>query len=379
MLTSDISFAYKNKDGEEVCGDTIKIKKSDKKVVLSVSDGLGSGIKASILSTLTASIATTMLFDNSPLEEVFSSILSTLPICKVRGISYANLCTLLFEAENASCTVIEYEFPVVLFFRNGVFIELEKSHRFIIGRRITESKFDVKEGDYLFIMTDGVSQAGMGTKAFPLGFGIENIKREILNLLRGGVNHNDISQYLINKVKKLDFGIRGDDALIASVYFRRFRGVNILIGPPSDPSMDKVMIDRFMGLPGKKIVCGGTTAQILERITGKKVKMDLSTLSEDSPPVGYMEGIDLVTEGIITLTQVFRFFENQDKNAGYGARAIINLLENADGINFIVGRAINPAHQNPLFSYDMSLKFRLIRDIARILERKGKIVNIEYY
>lgn len=379
MLTCDIAFAYKNKQGESICGDTVKIKKDDKRIVVSVSDGLGSGVKASILSTLTASIATAMIFNNIPLEEVFKSILSTLPICKVRGISYANLCSVLFDVEENTCSLIEYEFPVVLLFRDGKESPIERKKRYIEGREISEGGFSVKEGDSLFIMTDGVSQAGMGTKLFPLGFGLENIKKELINLLTSKVSCKEIAEHIIRKVKKLDETTRGDDALVVSLYFREFRRVNILVGPPEDPSKDEYLVKRFINLPGKKVVCGGTTGQIVEKVLNRRVRIDLSTLSEMSPPVGYIDGVDLVTEGIVTLTQVFRYIEGQDTKIGYGARRLIEIIRESDGINFLVGRAINPAHQNPLFSHDISLKFRLISDIARLLEKEGKIVNIEYY
>jgi hypothetical protein len=92
-----------------------------------------------------------------------------------------------------------------------------------------------------------------------------------------------------------------------------------------------------------------------------------------------MEGIDLVTEGIVTLTHVFRYLDGQQKEIGYGAKKIVEFLETADEVNFFVGRAINPAHQNPLFSHDISLKFRLIKDISDILKKQGKIVDLKYF
>jgi len=138
-------------------------------------------------------------------------------------------------------------------------------------------------------------------------------------------------------------------------------------------------VRKLINAKGKKVICGGTTGHIVERITGEKIEVDLNSVSTNSPPVGYMKGIDLVTEGIITLTQVFRYYEHQSMEMGFGAKRLIQLLEKADVINFFVGRAINPAHQNPLFTHDISLKFRLINDIAKILKKKDKIVNIEYF
>ncbi|ACK41847.1 MULTISPECIES: SpoIIE family protein phosphatase [Dictyoglomus] len=379
MLTCDVNFAFKSKEGEEVCGDSIKIKRSEDKVVVTVSDGLGSGIKASILSTLTASMTTTMLFNDMPMDEVMKSVLATLPKCKVRDISYANFCSVLFKAKENTCYIAEYEFPVVLLFRKNEFIDFEKKRLLVEDREIKESYFVPQDGDLLFVMTDGVSQAGLGTRLYPLGLGIENIKREIFNLTRYKVPPKEIVNYLIEKAKRLDKGIKGDDALLCVLYFRSFNRLNIMVGPPSDPNLDEYVAYKFLNMPGRKVICGGTTAQIVGRIMGSEVSLDLKTVSEDSPPVGYMEGVDLVTEGIITLTQVFRYLDGQIEKVGYGASLIIDLIEKSDEICFIVGKAINPAYQNPLFSYDMSLKFKIVKDIMDILKNKGKIVKIEAY
>ena len=378
MITCEIHYDFKNKEGEEVCGDSINVKKSDRRVVVSISDGLGSGIKASILSTLTTSMATTMLFNDLPIEEVFKAILSTLPVCKVRGISYANLCSVVCDFEKRRCWTVEYEFPLLLLFKDGRDVSIGKKRLVVEGREIFVGEFEIEENTFLFAATDGLPQAGMGTDLFPFGFGVENTKREIAELLRHRVKPADIVRHLVRFAKKLDEGIRGDDALVLCMSFRPKRITNLFVGPPEDRNRDEEMVWKFLSLPGKKIVCGGTTGKIFERITGKTVEIDMSTMDEYSPPIGYMEGVDLVTEGIVTLTQVFRFLEGQTEKVGFGARYIVEALLDADEVNFFVGRSINPAHQNPLFSHDISLKFRIVRDIARILEGYGKIVRVEF-
>ncbi|PLV55710.1 SpoIIE family protein phosphatase [Thermotoga sp. SG1] len=378
MLTCDVFFASKNKKGEEVCGDSIRVKKESEKVVVSISDGLGSGIKASILSTLTSTIATTMLANGLTVTDVFRTILATLPVCRVRRISYSNLCSVVCDFKNEICTVVEYEFPVVMLFRENRRIHPEKKSLDIEGRRVSIWEFHPEKGMMLFLATDGLSQAGMGTELFPLGFGVENIESEIKHLLRNHVSPADIVRHFVRLAEKLDRDVKGDDTLVACLNFREKRILNLFVGPPERKEKDEEYVKKFLSLPGKKIVCGGTTGQIFERVTGKKVEIDLYTFSENSPPVGYMEGIDLLTEGIVTLTQVFRYLEGQSEEMGYGAKFIVENLLEADEINFFVGRAINPAHQNPLFSHDISLKFRLVKDIAHILQEMGKIVNVQY-
>lgn len=379
MLTCEVKYAQKNKDGEEVCGDTVKIKKDDSKTVVSISDGLGSGVKASILSTLTASMATTMVFNNIPIDEVFKSIISTLPTCKVRGISYATLATCSVDHLTGMCDIYEYDIPSVLFYRENCILDIPKKITEIEGRKVYRSSVEAQPGDIIFLMTDGITQAGMGTKRFPFGFGIENVKFELKNLLHHKVDLNSIVQHLIKLTAALDSGAKGDDATICALKIRERRNLTIMVGPPERKEQDEIVVNRLLSSEGKKVICGGTTSQIVEKITGRKVEIDFSSVSHISPPIGFMEGIDLITEGIITLSQVFRYYESQIQEVGIGAQRLIDILEESDVITFLVGRSINPAHQNPLFSHDISLKFRLIQDLSKILEKKGKIVFVEYF
>ena len=361
MITCEVNYASKNKKGEWVCGDSIKIKRNEEKCVVSVSDGLGSGVKANILSTLTSIMATTMVFNNVPIEEVFKSIISTLPTCKVRKISYSTLATCLIDYKSKKCTIFEYEFPLIFYFKGDKLIKLPRIEKTVSDKKLYICEINLNVGDSIFLMTDGISQAGMGSDKYPFGFGIENIILELKNLVKNKISHKNIVNHMIKLAEKLDKYSKGDDALIAALNIRKKRILTIMVGPPEDKNKDKLVVKKLINSPGKKI------------------DIDVRSISKISPPIGYMEGIDLVTEGIITLTQVFRYYENQTDELGIGAKKLIEFFESADVINFLVGRSINPAHQNPLFTHDISLKFRLIHDISKILEKKGKIINLEYF
>lgn len=379
MLTCEIHYDQKNKKDENICGDSVKIKIDTDKTVVSISDGLGSGIKASISSTLTTSMATQMVFNGISINETFESILETLPVCKIRGLSYATLATCLIDHKNQKCTIYEYDFPTIFIYRNGNFIEFGKKIKYIQDKKIGEISFCIEQGDIILLMTDGITQAGMGCSKYPFGFGIENIKKYFLNLIENNIDLKEIAKYFVKKAILLDDGIKGDDATFCLINIRKTKVTTIMVGPPETKENDEIVTERLIKSDGKKIVCGGTTSQIVERVLNKKIELDISQISEISPPIGIMEGIDLITEGIITLTQVFRYYENQSDEIGVGAKRMIKIIEESDIINFLVGRALNPAHQNPLFAHDISLKFRLIQDIAKILQRNGKIVNIEYF
>ncbi|MFN3691638.1 MAG: SpoIIE family protein phosphatase, partial [Fervidobacterium sp.] len=283
MLTCEIKYAQKNKEGEEVCGDTIKIKKDETKTVVSISDGLGSGVKASILSTLTASMATTMVFNNVPIDEVFKSIISTLPTCKVRGISYATLATCSVDHTNGICNIYEYDVPVVLMYRDSNLVELEKEVMEIDGRKVHRSSIKVEPGDVIFLMSDGITQAGMGSKRFPFGFGIENVKIELKNLLSHNVDLESICKHLIRLASALDNGTKGDDATVCALKIRERKNLTIMVGPPEKKEHDEIVVNRLLTSSGKKVICGGTTSQIVENLTGKKVEIDFSSISHISP------------------------------------------------------------------------------------------------
>lgn len=379
MLTCDFNYLSKNKAGEEICGDSLKILKDEIKACATVSDGLGSGVKANILSTLTSTIATTMVFNDVSLEEVLRSIISTLPICKVRRISYANFCIFNYKTANNDCTIIEYEFPIVLYYRQGKLMDLKKERVEIFGKEIFVSKMQPEKGDTIFLMTDGVSLAGMGTKQFPLGFGSVIIAKEISNMLKSEIKPQEIVKYVINKVIKLDEGTTGDDAMVLSISFREPRILNVMVGPPSKPELDEFVVNKFINSPGRRVVCGGTTGNIISRVLKKPIKVDLASATENSPPVAFMENVDMITEGILTLTQIYRFYEGQQDELSEAQKLFLKFIEESDTVNFFVGRALNPTHQNPLFSHDISLKFRLIKDLSQILKEKRKIVKTEYF
>ena len=181
----------------------------------------------------------------------------------------------------------------------------------------------------------------------------------------------------------------GDDATACVVRIRNRAPVNILFGPPSNRDDANRMMALFFSKEGKHIVCGGTTSSIAAKFLGKTVKPSLNFESSDVPPIAEIEGVDLVTEGVITINKVLEYAKDylhgneSYSHWGYkrdGASLICRLLfEEATDINFYVGRAINPAHQNPDLPINFNIKMNLVEELSKCLKQMGKRIKVSYF
>ncbi|MDI3542595.1 MAG: hypothetical protein PWP57_198 [Candidatus Atribacteria bacterium] len=381
-LFVEFAQAQLPKWGEELCGDSVNYDKGDKSTILAWSDGLGSGVKANILSTLTSKIIVSMLKKESTLEEVIDTLVETLPVCKIRKIAYSTF-SVLQILYNGETYVAEFDNPPLFWLRNGRLMHLDRKEREIGKRIVLESRMRLQKNDWIVGITDGVVHAGIGG-LWNLGWRWEKIASFLENTVNDQLDALTLANKVIATTKRLYQDKLGDDATCVVAKIRLPRYLIVWAGPPEDPALDEYIVKRVMEFPGKKAVCGGTTGNILARVLGKEIKVDLSSIQEDVPPVGLMEGVDLLTEGILTLAAVLRQLRKGAKleEVTYrndGASRLLSLLLEADEINFIGGRAINVAHQNPKLSGELSLKARLLEDIVNELQKRGKTVILEYY
>lgn len=387
-LCTDIGYLSINKHGEQLCGDHVEIAKGDENsIVLVLADGLGSGVKANILSILTSKIISTMMANHMTIEECVTTVASTLPVCEKRGIAYSTF-TIIRVVDNKSAEVIQYDNPRVILLRNGMNSEYETDSKMIAGKNILVSKIQLLPGDVLMAVSDGAVYAGVGKK-FNFGWQRQNI----IDFLELTYDHSSSaklqSTLLLEQCNKLYGGSPGDDATVAAVKIRKRKPMNLLIGPPSDPKDLESMLSSFFSREGKHIVCGGTTSSLAARYLGKEIKTQLEYEDPDIPPISEVEGIDLVTEGVITINQVLSYAKNYlEDNTFYAtwsnrrdaASQIAKLLlEEATDIHFYVGRAINPAHQNPNLPISFNIKMRLIEELSACLEKMGKQICLSYF
>ena len=377
------------KYGEELCGDRVMVKTQNPKgdFTMVLADGLGSGVKANILSTLTSQIIATMIDSDMSIEECVTTIAQTLPVCSVRQVAYATFSILKVHDGN-QIDLIQYDNPDIIVLRNGKNYEYEREERVISGKKILESHFEVQLGDIFIAMSDGVIHAGIGQS---LNFGWErpNVIEYAETHCKKEMSAKSIASMLSDACRELYMDKPGDDTTIAVLRIRERQLVNLMIGPPVNKEDDERVMEEFFALEGKTIVCGGTTSSLVARYLNTTVETRLDYLDANIPPIGFIKGVDLCTEGVLTMGRVVeiakQYASASDKYTEWldkkdGASLIAQMLfEEATDVNLFVGRAMNPAHQNPEMSIDFSIKLRLIEDLAKYLEIMGKHVHTNYY
>ena len=387
-LCADIGFKSINHYGEQLCGDHIDIIETDENsTVIVLSDGLGSGVKASILSTLTSKIISTMLAAELPIEECVSTIAATLPVCSVRGVAYSTF-TIIRLLNNETAEIIQYDNPQVILLRDGENFEYNKTEMNIGGKKILKSVISLKENDMFIAMSDGCPHAGIGI-SYNFGWKREDIIEFLEGLAPVGYTAKTLSTMLIDECEKLYGNMPGDDATACIVRIRKREPMNMLFGPPANRDDAERMMSLFFSKDGKHIICGGTTSSIAAKYLKKPLKASLNFQQSDIPPIAEIEGVDLVTEGVITVNRVLEYAKDYlGENKRYnewsfqrdGASLISRLLfEEATDINFYVGRAINPAHQNPDLPINFSIKMNLVEELSACLKKMGKRIKVRYF
>ena len=387
-LCVDIGWKSINHYGEQLCGDHVDIvDQGENSQVIVLADGLGSGVKASILSTLTSKIISTMLAEGLTLEDCVETIVATLPICSVRGVAYSTF-TIVHIVDNRSAEIIEYDNPQVIVLRDGEEYACKRVEMNIVGKKVYKSQMDLRDGDFIIAMSDGCPHAGMGIK-YNFGWKREDIASFMLAQVYVGYTAKTLSTILIDEVEKLYAGKPGDDATACVLKVRRREPMNILFGPPSNRDDANRMMSLFFSKEGKHIVCGGTTSSIAAKYLGKPVKTTLNFEKSDIPPIAEIEGVDLVTEGVITMNRVVEYAKDtlsenklyEKWSMGHDGAALISrmLFEEATDINFYVGRAINPAHQNPDLPINFNIKMNLVYQLSKCLEQMGKRIKVSYF
>lgn len=377
------------KHGEELCGDTVQVTSTPDSFLVVLSDGLGSGVKANILSTLTAQIAASMFEEGATVEEVMATLTETLPECQVRRLAYATFAMLrVYRGHKAY--LVEYDCPPLILIRDGQIMQLPVEERVVNGRKVREAHFALHNGDYMVLVSDGYEHAGVGG-LYRLGWGWNNIAVSVKRWTSTGCDAYELTRTLAKTCLKLYNNQPGDDATAVGMRVREAVVATILTGPPADKAQDEAAVDKLMAAEGTKIICGGTTAQIAARVLGKELKVQWVPPSQrnreparkkGTPPLAKLEGVDLVTEGILTLSQAIELLESSptvhDLPRGQDAAIqLARILLSADEIHLIVGTAINPNQVADLIRGE-PMRHVYIRELVREIERRQKDIIVEY-
>lgn len=380
MLYYECASGQISKSHEELCGDSIVFSSHHNDVTMVLSDGLGSGVKANILATLTTRMLICMLDQQLPLSEVVKTVTETLPVCKVRRLAYSTFSVAqLFS--NGEGRLVEFDSPSAFYFRNKQPVELQWENSSISRKNIRACSLELKTGDWLVFVSDGVISAGIGG-LYPLGWGWEQVAQYLQNQVQDQASSKEIVNSVLETVSNLYAGPPGDDVTVAVIKVRQKRNLTIFFGPPLNQKEDAVVVERFMHEEGRHIICGGTTANIVARHIHQELQVDLETMTEDVPPLGHMEGIDLVTEGVLTMTRLVWMLQkgntaDSQKFAVDSSSALLRFLEEADSIRILVGQAKNPAHQDP--NLPVEIKTELARELQDALIKRKKECSLEYF
>ena len=381
-LCSEIGYMSINHYGEQLCGDHVDIVENDNSSIIVLADGLGSGVKASILSTLTSKIISTMLAAGLDIRDAVETIAATLPICSERKSAFSTF-TIIRLVDNMHADIIQYENPSVIMLRNGVHYEFPLTTMTIGEKTIYRSTVELADGDIFVAMSDGIlyaSEDGVLNNDWSRDKLIEFLEP----LSRAELTAKLLTSIIVEETNKLYGGKPFDDATACVIKIRQRQTVNIAIGPPEDMSDNHRMMALFFAKEGKHVVCGGTTAKIAAEYLGVPVQTNLTSPDPDIPPTSVIEGVDLTTEGIITVDKILsyaidyvkdnRSFEQWCYKKDGASLAARLLFEDATDINMFIGHAANPAHNEMPINFNV--KMQILKKLSKRLKEMGKRVKV---
>ncbi|MBE5974162.1 MAG: serine/threonine-protein phosphatase [Paenibacillaceae bacterium] len=391
-VTVDVAYKSLNKFSEVLCGDKVELLHTEDSNIMILADGMGSGVKANILATMTSKILGTMFLNGATLEECVETIVETLPVCQVRQIAYSTF-SILQVFHNGDAYLVEFDNPGCIFIRDGSLVPIPHSMRVIRDKKINEYRFRVKKGDALILLSDGTIHAGVG-QLLNFGWLWEDVAAYAVKQYRLTISAVRLANALCRACDELYQYRPGDDTTVAVMRIIDSKPVHLMTGPPKDPEDDVCMVSDFLSGDDttKRIVCGGTSANIVSRTMDKKLTVSLEYNDPDLPPVAYIDGIELVTEGVLTLNRVLKLLKRYVKNESVteeffleldkpnGASMVAKMIiEDCTELKLYVGKAINSAYQNPGLPFDLGIRQNLVEQLKHAVEEMGKTVTVAYY
>ena len=375
-----------NKKKEKICGDyyTIITDPDSDSTVMVLSDGLGSGVKANILATLTAEMLSIMIARKVNIRTAVKAVADTLPVCSVRNLAYATF-TVMVAEENEIC-LLQYDNPDVILLRNGKNVEYCRDILMFGEKEIHQSYFQFREGDMMIFMSDGVTNAGMGKTTYA-GWGREEVVGFCEQHYRDGMSAQEMSSAIADAGLALNLDETDDDLTVLTVAAMKKNIVNIMVGPPADREDDRSYFETFFQKEGMRVVCGGTTAKLVADYLQTEVTGLPDSGTEEVPAMSEIKGIDLVTEGLLTLEKLMDYYEDFQEDRTYfnqiikkkdGAAELFQVLfAEATEINFFFGNALNDNYTS--LHIDREKKKKMALELIDHLKAEGKKVKICFW
>ena len=388
-VSVDISWKSFNKNYEELCGDKVEVLKTEDSDIVILADGMGSGVKANILATLTSKILRTMMVQGADIDSCVETIARTLPICQERKVAYATF-SILQIFHNGEIYLVEYDNPKCVFIRNQELVDYPYEEREVYGKKIRECRFQAQVNDCFVLMSDGAIWAG-DQEIMNYNWEWDDFSAYALKCTKQTLSAARVAAMLSQVCYDLYGQKPGDDTTVAVMRVIPRRIINIFTGPPEHKDDDVRLMHDFMEQEGMKIVCGGTSSQIAARILGKEIETIIDKPDPKIPPMAKIQGLDLVTEGVLTIARTLEilrrfeegafdeeFFDLLDAPNG-AAKLAKAIIEESTDINLFVGKALNAAHESSHLSFDLSLRMNVIEHLVEILEKIGRSVTVRYY
>nr|NQU91587.1 SpoIIE family protein phosphatase [Bacteroidota bacterium] len=387
----DINCQQRSHEDERICGDVFVNRriKEENRIIAVLSDGMGHGVKANMLATLTSTMALNFTIEHKDFEKIAEVIMKTLPVCSQRKMSYSTFTIVDIEI-GGKVSMLGYDNPQPLIIRNArifdpgwqnIILTTDKYR----NRELRSCAFSPEKDDRIVLTTDGITQSGLGTDRFPLGWGHDGLKDFLLAEIKNNnlISSRELGRKVIKQAYQNDGFALKDDASCAVINFRDARKILICTGPPFDKTKDHEYAAKVLAFEGKKVLCGATTGDIIAREWGTDIRDTFEFTDPDLPPVSFMDGVDLITEGILTLTKVsniLRDYTPQSTPGKGAADRIVQMMLACDEIDFIVGTRINVAHQDPTLPVELEIRRNVVKGMASILEGKFlKVVEIEFF
>ena len=389
-ITVDVAYKSLNKFTEILCGDKVEILQTKDSDIMILADGMGSGVKANILATLTSKILGTMFLNGATLEECVDTIVQTLPVCQVRQVAYSTF-SILQVYHSGEAYLVEFDNPGCIFIRDGKLVPIPQNIREVEGKKINEYRFTVKRGDAFILMSDGTIHAGVG-ELLNFGWLWEDIAAYAVKQYALTVSAIRLANAISQACDELYQYRPGDDTTVAVMRIIDSKPVHVMPGRVQNPADDEKMVREFLSdSTARTIVCGGTSATIVSRVLKRELDVSMDYVDPDIPPIAYLEGIDLVTEGVLTLNRVLQllrryvknetvseeFFDELDKPNGPSMVAKM-IMKDCTEVHLYVGIAINSAYQNPGIPFDLGIRQNLVEQLKHTIEEMGKRVTVTY-
>lgn len=378
-------------DGERICGDVFISKRipEENRVLAVLSDGMGSGVKANVLATLTATIALNLSQEHKKAKTIAEIIMKALPVCSERNISYATYTIVDVSIDTNEVSILEYDNPQTIIMRGNRVLEPNWDQIDVdagTDKRLLDLKvasFEPQIEDRVIFCSDGITQSGLGTGLIA-GWGRNNLREEVKLLITNNrtISAAELSEKIVKKASSNDLHVPKDDLSCAVIYFREPRRIMICTGPPVQPEKDPHFAEKLRSFAGKKIVSGATTTEIISREL-KRTVIDEPIVDHTLPPTSKMEGIDLITEGVLTLSKVVYLLANViNSNYQFGkgpADRVCELLLASDEIHILVGTKINEHNIDLTQPVEFEIRKNLIQRLAKILiDKYLKVVYMEF-